>query len=117
MTFLSIIVPFKKWKRFLKDCLDILAQQNLEDSEVILIVNGAEENLDDLLEEYKNVLNLVVEEFRDELGAREARNIALNKASGKYLYFLDSDNPINLPSLNQEKEKKLFWFTQCVKIK
>ena len=67
MAFLSIIAPFKKGKRFLKDCLDRLAQQNLEDSEVILIVNGAEENLDDLLNEYKNVLNLVVEEFRDEL--------------------------------------------------
>ena len=67
MAFLSIIAPFKKGKRFLKDCLDCLAQQNLEDSEVILIVNGAEENLDDLLNEYKNVLNLVVEEFRDEL--------------------------------------------------
>ena len=67
MAFLSIIAPFKKGKRFLKDCLDRLAQQNLEDSEVILIVNGAEENLDDLLNEYKNVLNLVVGEFRDEL--------------------------------------------------
>lgn len=40
MTFLSIIIPFDRPARYLKDCLDSLSEQEMEDTEVILIING-----------------------------------------------------------------------------
>ena len=92
MTFLSIIVPFKKGERYLKDCLDSLAEQNLEEYEVILILNAVEEDLSELLDEFKEKLNLVTKSFDEELTASKARNEGLNLSSGKYVYFIDSDD-------------------------
>ena len=84
MTFVSIIIPFNKSKRYLKDCLDSLAQQNLEDSEIILILNGVEEDIADLLNDYQNELNLIIKEFEDEMNVSKARNEGLNISSGKF---------------------------------
>ena len=91
MTFLSIIIPFKKGKRYLKDCLESIREQNLSDFEIILIVNGAVENIDDLISEFDNI---IVKTYADEIGVGKARNESLEMASGEYVYFIDSDDYI-----------------------
>ena len=59
MTFISIIIPFKNGKRYLKDCLDSLACQNLEDEEIIIIINGnKEKDVDSLINKYET-LNII----------------------------------------------------------
>ena len=70
MTFLSIIIPFKKGKRYLKDCLESIREQNLNDFEIILIVNGAVENIDDLISEFDNI---IVKTYADEIEIRKVR--------------------------------------------
>ena len=55
MTFISIIIPFKKSKRYLRDCLESIYEQNLNDYEIILIVNGSDENIDDLIKSDNNL--------------------------------------------------------------
>lgn len=92
MTFISIIIPFNKGERYLRDCLDSLAQQNLDDSEVILILNGVHEDLTDLLKEFSSKLNLIIKEFPDEMTVGKARNIGIDEATGEYVYFIDSDD-------------------------
>lgn len=92
MTFISIIIPFNKSKRYLKDCLESLDEQNLVDEEVILILNGNQEDLDDLLDEYSSKLNLIVKSFDEEIGVARARNEGLKIAGGEYIYFIDSDD-------------------------
>ena len=72
MTFLSIIIPFDTAERYLKDCLDSIAYHKLDDTEVIIILNGNKENVDDLIESYNHLsekssyscpkLNLNIEE-------------------------------------------------------
>lgn len=91
MTFLSIIIPFKKGKRYLKDCLDSIWEQNLTDYEIILIVNGSSENIDDLTERFDNI---IIKKYDRSLGVSKARNEALKLANGEYVYFIDSDDYI-----------------------
>jgi CDP-glycerol glycerophosphotransferase len=102
MTFLSIIIPFKKGRRYLKDCLESIAQQNLEDYEIILISNGAEEDIEDL---YKDFDNVVLRELDEPLGVSKARNEALEIAEGDYVYFIDSDDYIYEDGLSRLVEK------------
>ena len=98
MTFISIIIPFNKGERYLKDCLTSLANQNLKDYEIILVLTGVEEDLTDLLNEFKD-LNMTVKEFDEEMTVGKARNIGLNSASGKYVYFIDGDDYLYEDSL------------------
>ena len=98
MTFLSIIIPFKKGKRYLKDCLESIREQNLSDFEIILVVNGAVENIDDLTSDSDNI---IVKTYADEMGVSKARNEALEMASGEYVYFIDSDDYIYKDGLSE----------------
>ena len=98
MTFLSIIITFKKGKRYLKDCLESIREQNLSDFEIILIVNGAVENIDDLISDFDNI---IVKTYADEMGVSKARNEALEMASGEYVYFIDSDDYIYRDGLSE----------------
>ena len=52
MVFLSIIISFNISKRHLIDCLNSLCEQNLNDYEIIIIANGYEGSMDDLLKNY-----------------------------------------------------------------
>ena len=91
MTFLSIIIPFDTVERYLKDCLDSISEQNIDDYEIIMILNGEKENVDELINSYDN-LNIIVKSFDERLGAARARNEGLKMASGEYVYFIDSDD-------------------------
>ncbi len=90
MIFISIIIPFDTVERYLKDCLDSLVEQNLTDYEIILILNGNHENIDDLLKEYD--LNIITKSFDERLGVACARNEGLKIANGEYIYFIDADD-------------------------
>ena len=91
MTFLSIIIPFDTVERYLKDCLDSISEQNIDDYEIILVLNGEKENVNDLINSYDN-LNIIVKSFDERLGVARARNEGLKMAGGEYVYFIDSDD-------------------------
>ena len=99
MTFISIIIPFNRPERYLKDCLDSLAEQNLDDEEIILVLNGLTEDIGELLNDYD--LNIITKSFESEIGVSKARNEALKMANGEYVYFIDSDDYIYLDGLSK----------------
>lgn len=103
MTFISIIIPFNSEKRYLKDCLQSLREENLEDIETIIILNGISENKEDstniytvnaLIKEYEKDLNIIVKSFDNSIGVSKARNMGLEIATGEYVYFIDGDDYI-----------------------
>ncbi|WP_325192866.1 glycosyltransferase family 2 protein [Methanobrevibacter ruminantium] len=94
MTFISIIIPFNSEKRYLKDCLQSLREENLEDIETIIILNGISENKEDstniytvnaLIKEYEKDLNIIVKSFDNSIGVSKARNMGLEIATGEYV--------------------------------
>ena len=96
MTLVSVIIPFNKTRRYLKDCLDSLREQNLQDVEIILILNGVNEDISDLLTD-----DLIIKTFDSEINVSKARNEGLNIANGEYVYFMDSDDYLYEDCLNK----------------
>lgn len=64
---LSIIIPFHRGKHFLSDCLESLSEQKISDYETILVLDSVKENIDDLLENYKEQLNIKIVEINKSL--------------------------------------------------
>lgn len=101
MTFVSIIIPFNKPERYLKDCLDSILEQQLTDYEIILVLNGVREDLSELRDSFGDRLNIKAMEFPQEIEVGKARNIGLDMAEGNYIYFIDSDDYLYEDALNR----------------
>ncbi len=122
----SIIIPYHKGEAYLKDCLDSLREQNGSDMEILLICDHVEEKELECLSEYEE-LSIQVHHLQNKTGVAAARNLGLDKATGYYVYFLDSDDYLygntieNLVLAAQERDddivygkKKPTWFGRSV---
>ena len=89
---LSIVIPVYNSERYLRECLDSVRRQTFGDFEVICVNDGSTDGSAAILEEYANRdLRVKIMEQKN-AGASAARNVGLSVATGKYVYFLDSDD-------------------------
>jgi CDP-glycerol glycerophosphotransferase len=106
---ISIIIPFQKGTAFLKDAFQSIQDQLYKEIEVILICDHVEENLEPILRLYDEELNIKAYSLKEKTGVAAARNLGISKATGEYLYFLDSDdylmhNTLEILALAAEQE-------------
>lgn len=88
----SIIVPIYNVEQYLKECLDSLVNQTLQDIEIICVNDGSPDNSADIVRKYMQAdsrIKLIEQENR---GLSGARNAGLKVAKGEYVYFMDSDD-------------------------
>lgn len=91
---LSIILPIYKVEAYIKECLESIFRQGLndEDFEVILVNDGTPDNsigvVKDIIGEHQNILVL----NQENQGVSIARNSGLYKSQGEYVYFMDPDD-------------------------
>ncbi|HKL79998.1 MAG TPA: CDP-glycerol glycerophosphotransferase family protein [Mobilitalea sp.] len=89
---ISIIIPYHKGEVYLRDCLDSLIDQAYRDFEVLLICDRVPQEELGLLSDYAEELPIRVFHLENKTGVAAARNLGLEKATGEYIYFLDSDD-------------------------
>ena len=99
MKYLSIIVPVYNVEIYLKECLDSLSNQTFKDIEIICINDGSSDNSLDILNECREEDNRIRVINQENKGTGASRNQGLDIAKGKYVYFLDSDDFIDLNAL------------------
>lgn len=91
----SVVIPVYKTEKFLKSAVDSVRNQTYKDIEIILIDDGSPDICpqlcDEIAAEYKNVTAI----HKENGGLSSARNVGIEKATGKYIYFLDSDDTID----------------------
>ena len=91
-TLVSVILPVYNEEEFLRPCLDSLLAQSLGDIEIICIDDGSTDTSLEILREYAEKDRRLLILSQENKGAGAARNIGMEKASGAYLSFLDSDD-------------------------
>lgn len=108
---ISVIVPTYKPKEYLWECLDSLVAQTLPGSEweLLLVLNGCCEPWRTQIEQYigskMQGMNVVFVQT-DTPGVSNARNIALDRARGEYITFIDDDDYVS-PSYLEELYAKV----------
>lgn len=88
----SVILPVYNVEPYLRQCMDSIVGQTLEEIEIICVDDGSSDNSLNILKEYwqKDSRVRVIEQ--QNAGAGAARNAGMRVASGQYLSFLDSDD-------------------------
>ena len=86
----SIIMNCYNGQRFLKEAIDSVYQQTYHDWEIIFWDNASDDDSAKVAKSYDKKLKYFLAPSNTSLG--EARNIAIRKASGKYVAFLDCDD-------------------------
>ena len=98
---LSIIIPLYNCEKYIKQCLDTIFRQEMNESEfeVIVIDDGSKDSGYSLASEYaKRYQNIIVIKQENQ-GVACARNNALEKATGDYVTFVDADDMLVSGSL------------------
>lgn len=88
---LSIIIPVYNIKDYIINCVENLILQRC-DYEIILVDDGSSDETYDICNHLEDVYLQVSVIHTQHNGVSAARNIGLNKACGKYIYFVDGDD-------------------------
>ncbi len=88
----SIIVPVYNCEKYLKKCIESIINQTYKDLELILIDDGSTDKSYDISLEYKKKYGNIIVLKQNNKGSGSARNYGIEKATGKYLMFCDSDD-------------------------
>ncbi len=90
MPYFSIIIPVYNRPGEVNDLLKSLAEQRCKDFEVVLVEDGSTERCDRVVEQYASVVD-VHYYYKENEGRSIARNYGMERASGEYFIFFDSD--------------------------
>lgn len=88
----SVIIPVYNTESYLAQCLDSILGQSLTNIEIICIDDCSQDHSLQILTDYAKRDNRIRIRKLDHSGAGAARNIGIDMAIGKYLYFMDSDD-------------------------
>lgn len=89
---LSVIIPVYNAERFLRQCLDSVFAQTIDDFEVICINDGSSDSSPEILREYAKAHENLVVIDQENHGNGFARNYGISVARGDYIGFVDSDD-------------------------
>lgn len=89
----SLIVPIYNTQKYLKKCIDSLVNQTLKDIEIILINDGSTDNSEKIIKEFKDKRIKYISKKNEGIG--KTRNLGIEKSTGEYLAFVDSDDYLN----------------------
>ena len=134
----SVIIPVYNTCEFLEECLESVVNQVYKNLEIIIINDGSTDHSQLIIDKFaKKDHRISAYNFDEHKGVGAARNFGIEKATGDYIYFLDSDDYINeyaiqilvenvshysivsgvqtkvTHSVNQDKQKPMGKFTKC----
>lgn len=92
----SVIIPVYNVEQYLRECLESVVNQTLDNMEVIIVNDGSTDNSSIILNEYEEKYKFIkiINKKNEGLGA--ARNTGLEYAIGEYVAFLDSDDVVDI---------------------
>lgn len=101
---ISVIIPVYNVECYLKRCLDSVLAQTYTNLEILLIDDGSTDASGKICDEYSTKDNRVNVFHNKNEGTACARNFALKKATGKYLFFVDGDDFIDFDTIEKMVE-------------
>ena len=97
---ISVILSTYNWRdKWLKRAIDSIYIQTFKDFELILINDCSTNKIENVIKEYIKKYSNIIYVKKENGGVSSARNNGLQKATGKYVNFLDSDDKLTVNTL------------------
>jgi len=103
-TAISVIIPVYKVEKYLNRCVDSVLAQTFTDYEVILVDDGSPDKSPEICDNYAKQDNRFLVIHKENGGLSSARNAGIKMATGKYIFFLDSDDWIDSNTFEEQYE-------------
>ena len=97
----SVILPVYNVGPYLEEALQSLCSQTLSDIEIIAVNDGSTDRSEEILHRFQQHDSRISYYNQPNRGQSAARNAALSRAQGDYIYFMDSDDVLAPDALRQ----------------
>ncbi len=104
----SVVIPVYNTQKYLRRSMDALLSQTIDkkDLEIIAVDDGSTDNCPEILRQYQEEYPEVVKVYRKNNGGQaSARNLGIQKATGDYIGFADSDDYVDKTLFQKLYEK------------
>jgi len=95
----TIGIPVYNAEKYIERCLNSVLNQTFDDFEVLVVDDRGTDNsiliAEEVANKHANGAKLRIVQHDKNKGVAEARNTIIDEASGKYIYFMDSDDRIS----------------------
>ena len=110
---ISVIIPVYNAEKYINACLNSVLVQEVVSFEVLCIDDASMDSSPDIVEKFaSNDNRVILIRNKENRGQAYARNIGIENAHGKYLYFLDSDDELS----DQQALQRLLDIAQTDKV-
>lgn len=92
---ISVIVPVYNAEKYIEKCIDSVMHQTYGNWEMILVDDGSKDRSSQFIDEVARKDQRIITIHKKNEGPGIARNIGIEKATGDYIVFLDSDDYID----------------------
>lgn len=92
MAKISVVVPVYNVEKYLKECIDSIINQTLEDIEIICVNDGSTDSSLDILNDYAKKDSRIIVINKSNSGYGHTMNMGLNAATGEYIGIIESDD-------------------------
>lgn len=101
----SIIVPVYNEQKYISRCIDSILKQTYRDFELIIVDDGSTDKTGEICDMWGQRDTRIQVIHKVNAGVSVARNVALKRASGKYVMFVDADDRLVQNSIELMLEK------------
>lgn len=89
---ISIIIPVYNAEKYLQKCLDSILEQTYQNLEIIIVNDGSTDNSGQICQEYEKKDSRIIYIEKENGGVSDTRNTGLDRMTGSYVTFVDSDD-------------------------
>ena len=89
---ISVIMPVYKVEQYVAKAIESIQKQTMTEWELFMVDDGSPDKSGEICDAYAKKDSRIKVIHKENGGAPSARNVAIEQARGKYMYFMDSDD-------------------------
>ncbi len=91
---ISVVVPVYNVEAYIKKCIDSILKQTYKNLEIFLVDDGSLDKCGEICDAYGKMDKRIIVIHKENGGLSDARNTGIERATGEYIVFVDSDDYI-----------------------